>query len=128
LGAFELLNKHGGPFTKDDEQGLIELASYAAVALESTQQFSDLLERHEKLVEQAAQDTLLVGNSPAIEAVRATARRIANTDLAVLILGENGTGKEVVARLIHFGSSRRKHPFIAVNCAALRPRSPRGKI
>jgi Nif-specific regulatory protein len=119
LGAFELLNKRGGPFTTDDEQGLIELASYAAVALESTQQFSDLLERHEKMVEQAAQDTLLVGNSPPIEAVRATARRIAGTDLAVLILGENGTGKEVVARLIHFGSGRRKHPFIAVNCAAL---------
>ena len=80
---------------------------------------SELLERHEKLVEQAAQDTLLVGESPAIQAVRATARRIADTDLAVLILGENGTGKEVVARAIHFGSRRRKHPFIAVNCAAL---------
>jgi len=51
--------------------------------------------------------------------VRSTARRIADTDLAVLILGENGTGKEVVARAIHFGSRRRKHPFIAVNCAAL---------
>ena len=76
-------------------------------------------ERHEKLVEQAAQDTLLVGESPAIQAVRSTVRRIADTDLAVLLLGENGTGKEVVARAIHFGSRRRKHPFIAVNCAAL---------
>ena len=37
----------------------------------------------------------------------------------MLLLGENGTGKEVVARAIHFGSRRRKHPFIAVNCAAL---------
>ena len=37
----------------------------------------------------------------------------------MLLLGENGTGKEVVARSIHFGSRRRKHPFIAVNCAAL---------
>jgi transcriptional regulator with GAF, ATPase, and Fis domain len=119
LGAFELLNKRHGDFTADDQHGLVELAAYAAVALESTQQFSDLLERHEKLVEQAAQDTLLVGESPAIQSIRTTLRRISDTDLAVLLLGENGTGKEVVARSIHFGSRRRKHPFVAVNCAAL---------
>ena len=119
LGAFEVLNKQEGAFTAEDQRGLVELASYAAVALENTQHFSELLDRHEKMVEQAAQDTLLVGESPAIQAVRSTARRIADTDLAVLILGENGTGKEVVARAIHFGSRRRKQPFIAVNCAAL---------
>jgi Nif-specific regulatory protein len=119
LGAFEVLNRRDGAFTAEDEDGLAELASHAAVALENTQQFAELLERHEKLVEQAAQDTLLVGESPAIQSIRKTLRRIADTDLAVLILGENGTGKEVVARSIHFGSRRRKHPFIAVNCAAL---------
>jgi Nif-specific regulatory protein len=119
LGAFEIINKTTGKFTADDQQGLIELASHAAVALENTQQFADLLERHEKLVEQAAQDTLLVGESAAIESIRKTIRRIADTDLAVLLLGENGTGKEVVARSIHFDSRRRKHPFVAVNCAAI---------
>jgi Nif-specific regulatory protein len=119
LGAFELLNKRDGAFTSDDERGLIELASHAAVALENTQQFSELLERHERLVDQAAQDTLLVGESPPIQAIRNTIHRIADTDLAVLLLGENGTGKEVVARSIHFGSRRRKHPFVAVNCAAI---------
>jgi len=119
LGAFEVLNKRHGVFTADDQRALVELASYAAVSLENTQQFSELLERHEKLVEQAAQDTLLVGESPGIQSIRATVRRIADTDLAVLLLGENGTGKEVVARSIHFSSRRRKHPFVAVNCAAL---------
>ncbi len=119
LGAFEVLNKRSGGFTDDDQRGLIELASYAAVALENKQQFAELLERQEKMVEQAAQDAMLVGESPVIGAVRATVRRIADTDLAVLILGENGTGKEVVSRLIHFGSRRRKHPFLAVNCAAI---------
>jgi Nif-specific regulatory protein len=119
LGAFEVLNKHDSAFTLEDQRGLIELASYAAVALENTQQFSELLERQEKLVEQAAQDAMLVGESAAIQAVRATACRIANTDLAVLVLGENGTCKEVVARSIHFGSRGRKHPFVAVNCAAI---------
>ncbi|HEY3393439.1 MAG TPA: sigma-54-dependent Fis family transcriptional regulator [Lacipirellulaceae bacterium] len=119
LGAFEVLNKRNGAFTLEDQRELVEVAAYAAVALENTQQFAELLERHEFMVQEAAQDTLLVGASPPIEALRATVRRIADTDLAVLLLGENGTGKEVVARLIHFGSRRRKHPFIAVNCAAL---------
>jgi transcriptional regulator with GAF, ATPase, and Fis domain len=119
LGAFEVLNKRSGPFTEDDEAALLELASYAAVALESTQQFEQLLTRHERLVELAAQDTLLVGDSPAIDALRSVVRRVGNTDLAILILGENGTGKEVVARSLHYGSRRRNEPFIAVNCAAL---------
>ena len=44
---------------------------------------------------------------------------MADTDLAVLILGENGTGKEVVAQSIHYLSRRRDQPFIAVNCAAI---------
>jgi Nif-specific regulatory protein len=71
------------------------------------------------LAEEAASGTALVGESPAIEALRSTIRRVADTDLAVLILGENGTGKEVVARKIHYLSGRRDEPFIAVNCAAL---------
>ncbi len=119
LGAFELLNKRGGPFTAEDETGLVELAAYAAVVLENTQQFERLLERQELLVQQAAQDTLLVGESPVIQAVRSTIRRVADTELAILILGENGTGKEIVARSLHYGSRRRNEPFIPVNCASL---------
>jgi transcriptional regulator with GAF, ATPase, and Fis domain len=119
LGAFEVLNKRGGPFSAEDQRGLVELAGYAAVALENTQQFESLLTRHELLVEQAAQDSLLVGDSSAIQAVRSTVRRVADTELAILILGENGTGKEVVARSLHYGSHRRNDPFVAVNCAAL---------
>jgi Nif-specific regulatory protein len=119
LGAFEVLNKRGGPFTAEDQRGLVELAAYAAVALVNTQQFESLLTRHERLVEQAAQDSLLVGDSPAIQAVRSTVQRVAGTELTILILGENGTGKEVVARSLHYGSHRRKDPFVAVNCAAL---------
>jgi Nif-specific regulatory protein len=119
LGAFEVLNKKNGAFTAEDERGLVELASHAAVELENTQEFEDLLARQEILVEQAAKDSLLVGESPAIQAVRSTIRRVADTDLAILILGENGTGKEVVARSLHYGSHRRNEPFIPVNCASL---------
>ncbi|MCA9231237.1 MAG: sigma 54-interacting transcriptional regulator, partial [Planctomycetales bacterium] len=119
LGAFEVLNKHEGRFTNEDEHGLVELAAHAAVALENTQQLEELVSKHQMLVEEAAEGVQLIGESPAIEAVRSTTRRIADTDLAILILGENGTGKEVVARSIHYLSSRRAQPFIAVNCAAL---------
>jgi DNA-binding NtrC family response regulator len=61
----------------------------------------------------------MIGQSPAIEALRSIIRRVADTDLAVLILGENGTGKEVVAQSIHYLSRRRPKPFVAVNCAAI---------
>jgi Nif-specific regulatory protein len=120
LGAFEAINKRGGgQFTDEDESGLTELASHAAVALQNTQEFEELLTKHQQLVEEAAQGLQLIGESPAIEALRSTVRRIADTDLAILILGDNGTGKEVVARSIHYQSRRRDQPFIAVNCAAL---------
>ena len=119
MGAFEVLNKKRGLFTDDDEQALVELAAHAAVTLSNTQQWEDLLTKHQQMVEEAAGGLQLIGESPAIGALRSTIRRIADTDLAILILGENGTGKEVVARSIHYLSRRREQPFIAVNCAAL---------
>ena len=61
----------------------------------------------------------IVGSSPAIRAVRARIERIAATDFTVLIEGESGVGKELVARQIHDLSSRRDGPFVAVNCAAI---------
>jgi len=119
VGAFELINKRRGNFTEADEAGLIELASHAAVALANTQQREELLAARRQLAEQAAEGVKLVGESPAIEALRSTVRRVADTELAVLILGENGTGKEVVAQSIHYLSARRDQPFVAVNCAAI---------
>ncbi len=119
FGAFEVLNKLSGDFTADDEQALVELAAHAAIALANTQQFEQLLSRHRHVVDQAAENVSLVGSSPAVEALRSTIGRVAGTDLAVLILGENGTGKEVVAQSIHYLSRRRAEPFVAVNCAAI---------
>jgi transcriptional regulator with GAF, ATPase, and Fis domain len=119
LGAFETINKLSGNFTDDDEAALTELAAHAAVALENTKEREALLEARRQLTDQAAQGVQLVGQSQAIEALRSTIRRVADTELAILILGENGTGKEVVSQSIHYFSSRRDHPFIAVNCAAL---------
>jgi Nif-specific regulatory protein len=119
LGAFEVLNKQTDNFTGEDEDALLELAGHASVALANTQEFEHLLSAHRQLVDQAAAGVELVGESPAIEALRSTIHRVADTELAILILGENGTGKEVVSRLVHYLSRRRDQPWIAVNCAAL---------
>jgi two-component system, NtrC family, response regulator AtoC len=62
---------------------------------------------------------VLLGNHPAIEKIRELITMVSDTAFNVLILGETGTGKEVVARLLHYASSRREKRFVKVNCAAL---------
>ncbi|HYO98598.1 MAG TPA: sigma-54 dependent transcriptional regulator, partial [Pyrinomonadaceae bacterium] len=61
----------------------------------------------------------LLGSSPALERIMKQARAVASTSATVLLTGENGTGKEMLARAIHEESSRFEQPFIAVSCAAL---------
>ncbi|PSU51696.1 sigma-54-dependent Fis family transcriptional regulator [Photobacterium frigidiphilum] len=63
----------------------------------------------------------MVGRSDSISQVRRLIEQVASTDASVLILGESGTGKEVVARNIHYHSSRGKGPFVPVNCGAIPP-------
>ena len=119
FGAFQVLNKKDGNFTEEDQEALIEMALHAGIALENTQEREGLLKTRRQMSEQAAENVRLVGESPAIEALRSTIERVADTELAVLILGDNGSGKEVVAQSIHYQSDRRDQPFIAVNCAAI---------
>lgn len=61
----------------------------------------------------------IVGQSPRIKAVRERVRKVASSSSSVLIYGESGTGKELVARAVHYQSSRSKGPFVKVNCGAL---------
>jgi DNA-binding NtrC family response regulator len=61
----------------------------------------------------------LIGRGPAMRAVFETIRKVAETDLTVLIRGESGTGKELVAQALHEASARKSSPFVAVNCAAI---------
>jgi two-component system response regulator AtoC len=61
----------------------------------------------------------LIGKSPGMQDIYAKIEQIADTRTTVLITGESGTGKELVARALHYNSSRRDRPFIALNCAAL---------
>jgi Nif-specific regulatory protein len=124
LGVFEVINKLGdagalADFSVEDESALVELAGHAARALANTQQIEELVATHRQIVDQAAEDVRLIGQSPPIQSLRSTIGRVAKTELAVLLLGENGTGKEVVSQAIHYLSARRTKPFIAVNCAAI---------
>ena len=61
----------------------------------------------------------IIGSSPAMQQVFNRLKQVAPTDARVLITGENGTGKELVARALHFNSKRREGPLVAVNCGAL---------
>ena len=61
----------------------------------------------------------LVGTSSALQAVLRRVRMVAATEATVLVTGETGTGKELVARAVHHWSARAKRPFVSVNCAAI---------
>ena len=119
MGAFELINRLEGHFDQDDLEALEHLAGHAAVALSNTREHQRLSRSRDQLTEQVARGARLIGNSPAIIALRDTIERLANTDLPVLVLGASGTGKEVVSRALHVGGSRADQPFVAVNCAAI---------
>ncbi|TPE49900.1 sigma-54-dependent transcriptional regulator [Amaricoccus solimangrovi] len=67
----------------------------------------------------APDEVPLLGDAPAMRRLRETIRGVAAMDVDVLILGETGSGKEVVARLLHHWSGRAKHHFVALNCGAL---------
>lgn len=71
------------------------------------------------LAEQGEEETALIGETAAITRLRQTIRELADVDVDVLVLGETGTGKEVVAGLLHRLGRRREKPFVALNCSAL---------
>ncbi|MFP6752898.1 MAG: sigma-54-dependent Fis family transcriptional regulator, partial [Pirellulaceae bacterium] len=119
LGAFEMINKRQGTFSQEDQTALVELAAHAALAVEDTRQLEQLTRARDVMAQEAAEQVQLIGESSAIEALRSSLKRVADSDLSLLILGENGTGKEVVCHMIHYHSHRRQQPLVAVNCAAL---------
>ena len=119
IGAFELINRLHGNFTDEDQSALAELAAHAAVAIETTKHVEQLETTTKVVADEAAEQVQLIGECGQIEELKKTIERVAHTDLAILITGENGTGKEVVAQLIHYLSDRRDKVLVAVNCAAI---------
>jgi len=78
-----------------------------------------LKEENETLREQALSEHDMVGRSMAMQKLQEQIKLVAPSNASVLVTGENGTGKELVARSIHFHSQRHDQPFIAINCAAI---------
>ncbi|MCY3007861.1 MAG: sigma-54-dependent Fis family transcriptional regulator [Planctomycetota bacterium] len=119
MGVFEVINHLDGRFDQQDEDELIELARHASASLSNTQTMQRLIQTRDRLTQDAVHQVQLIGSSQEMLNLKSTIARVGDTDLAVLLLGENGTGKEVVSRQIHYQSKRRYEPFIAVNCAAI---------
>jgi DNA-binding NtrC family response regulator len=105
-GAFDYLIK---PFSP----GQIE------IVLKKADSYRQLVKVNRYFSEQDGGDGDLLGRSPSIARLRQLIERVAPTDATVLITGENGTGKEMVARELYRHSPRRNEPYIKVNCAAL---------
>jgi len=123
LGVIYLDDKRPDSFfTQSDAELLSSLAERVAVALENNFLFMELKQSQEKLLEDLRgkfKFDEILGNSPQMAEVLKTVADVADTDATVLIEGESGTGKELLARAIHFNSSRSKKPFVPINCAAI---------
>src|SRR5690606_20682920 len=76
---------------------------------------------HRQLQQKVAEGAFqgMIGTSPQMQDLFTSIRKVANTDVPVLILGESGTGKEVAARAVHDLSPRKDGPFVAINCGAI---------
>jgi len=109
LGAYDYITK---PFNRDELQIIIEKA----------QNLQSLMSENIRLRQELADRFSLgniIGASSKMKRIYDMVARVAKSDSTVLLQGESGTGKELIARAIHFNSSRAKKPFITVNCSAI---------
>lgn len=118
-------NSHA-PLTQHDLEFVLAVADQLGDQLHSLLRKEQLEQGLEKtrqqisnLYDQLGCETSLVGYSSRLDSVKRAIARVAPTDALVLIRGESGVGKELVARAVHFNSPRRDGPYICVNCAAL---------
>jgi transcriptional regulator with PAS, ATPase and Fis domain len=97
------------------------VANQAAIAIENARLVDQLRLENRVLRRQLSQGHHIVGTSEKMREIYDIVRRVASTDATVLLRGESGVGKEVIARAIHQQSKRRGNPIVCVNCAALAP-------
>src|SRR5947208_4461856 len=108
-GAFDYLEK---PFKVDELRLCVQRAlAYKAAVTETAYLRKQLKKKY--------QFSQIIGSAPKMQEVFKLIERVADTDTTILVLGERGTGKELVARALHFNSRRQFAPFVPINCSAL---------
>lgn len=129
LGTLNMGSTTNHAFAPQDISFLKQVAAQVAIALDNARAYREIAELTEKLTKEKLylQDEIrsvlnfeeIVGESPSLKHVLAQVNTVAPLDATVLILGETGTGKELIARAIHRMSSRKEGSFIKLNCAAI---------
>jgi len=120
LGLLHLYRANpSGPLNSDDLEFTLAVARQLGTVWHRLRRQNSLSVEVRTLKDLLRVESELVGESPALTAVVSQVGRVAETKATVLIRGESGSGKELVARAIHQSSPRRDHPFVCLNCAAL---------
>src|SRR6266849_4121473 len=129
LGLLGLGRREETDFSQADVGFLTQVATQIAIGVENALDYGQITVARDRLAEQAfyLENEIrlehnfeeIIGNSQPLKAVLESVRIVAPADSTVLIQGETGTGKEVIARAIHNLSSRKSHAFVKVNCAAI---------
>jgi Nif-specific regulatory protein len=119
LGALYLTTSRAQAFDADHLEFATAVANVAAIALDNVRHVAWLDRERARLQEALERNHSLVGRSAAMRRIFELVAKVARSDATVLITGETGTGKELVARAVHFNGARAKRPFVAINCAAL---------
>ena len=129
LGVLAVASLHEDAFTEEDAELLGQVARQVAIAIENALAFREIDALKDKLAEEKLylEEEIqteynfeeIIGNSAALKHVLQEVETVAATDSTVLIYGETGTGKELIARAIHNLSQRRDRTLVRVNCAAI---------
>ena len=129
LGTLNIASLRPGAFSQDDVDLLSQVANQIAIAVENALAFREIEDLKNKLAEEKLylEDEIrteynfeeIVGESAALKRILKQVETVAPTDSTVLIHGETGTGKELIARAIHNLSKRRERTFVKMNCAAI---------
>ena len=120
IGVIEVVNRHDErEFTEGDLKILQVFAALAAGATQNARVHTDLRQRFDGLRDSVMRRTSIIGESTVWQRVMDLCDRVARSSATALLLGETGTGKELLARYIHNQSKRSNETFVAVNCAAL---------
>lgn len=120
IGVIEVLNKKDNQsWNEEDKELLIIIALQAAKVIQNVQIHLQIREQQNLLRNEIEARYAIISASDEIKKVLQLVEKVASSTTTVLLLGENGTGKELISRYIHRLSLRKEEPFIAVNCAAI---------